>query len=97
MFAVQAVFAGTRGTGTVGIDLGLTNLVATSDGETIALPCFTHKAQKAWQRRHRALAQCQRGSKRCLKVGARLAAGSARIARQRRDRLHTLARSLVSR
>lgn len=97
VLSVEAQFAETCGTGTVGIDLGLNSLIATSDGETVAMPRFARRAQKAQRLRQRALARCQRGSKRRLKAKARLAAGSARIARQRRDHLHKLARSLVSR
>ncbi|MGU3387330.1 RNA-guided endonuclease InsQ/TnpB family protein [Methylobacterium sp. D53M] len=97
VFSVNAEFAEPCGAGTVGIDLGLSSLIATSDGETIKAPRFASKAQKAQRRRQRALARCQRGSRRRLKAKARLAAGSARIARQRRDHLHKLSRSLVAR
>lgn len=97
VFSVEAEFAEACGTGTVGIDLGLNSLIATSDGETVEAPRHARKAQKAQHRRQRALARCKRGSKRRLKAKARLAAGSARIARQRRDHLHKLSRSLVSR
>jgi putative transposase len=97
VLSVEAEFAETCGTGTVGIDLGLNSLIATSDGETVEMPRFARKAQKAQRWRQRALARCKRGSKRRLKAKARLAAGSAKIARQRRDHLHKLSRSLVSR
>jgi putative transposase len=97
VLSVEAAFAETCGTGTVGIDLGLNSLIATSDGETVAMPRFARKAQKAQRRRQRALARCQRGSRRRLRAKARLAAGSARIARQRRDHVHKLSRSLVLR
>lgn len=97
VLSVEAAFAETCGTGTVGIDLGLNSLIATSDGETVAMPRFARRAQKAQRRRQRALARRQRGSKRRLKAKTRLAAGSARVAPQRRDHLHKLSRSLVSR
>lgn len=97
VFSVEAEFAETCGTGSVGIDLGLNSLIATSDGETVEMPRFARKAQKAQRRRQRALARCKRGSRRRLKAKTRLAAGSARVARQRRDHLHKLSRSLVSR
>lgn len=97
VLSVEAEFAEACGTGTVGIDLGLNSLIATSDGETVEAPRHARKAQKAQRRRQRALARCKRGSKRRLKAKARLAAGSAKIARQRRDHLHKLSRSLVSR
>lgn len=97
VFSVEAEFAESCGIGTVGIDLGLIHSIATSDGETVAAPRYARKAQAAQRRRQRALARCKRGSKRRLKAKARLAAGFARIARQRRDHLHKLSRSLVSR
>ena len=97
VFSVEVDFVSPSGAGTVGIDLGLNNLVATSDGETIEMPAFARKAQKAQRRRQRALARCRRGSRRRLKVKARLASGSAKIARQRQDHLHKVSLSLVSR
>ncbi len=97
VFSVDADFAQICGIGTVGIDLGLNSLVATSDGDTIEAPRHARRAQATQRRRQRALARCKRGSKRRWKAKARLAAGSAKIARQRRDHLHKLSRSLVSR
>ena len=97
VFSVEAAFGEACGSGTVGIDLGLGSLIATSDGEMVEAPRYARRAQKAQRRRQRALARCKRGSKRRLKAKARLAAGSAKIARQRRDHLHKLTRSLVSR
>lgn len=97
VLSVEAEFAEACGTGSVGIDLGLISLIATSDGETVETPRFARKAHRAQRRRQWALARCQRGSKRRLTARTRLAAGSARIARQRRDHLHKLSRSLVSR
>ena len=97
VFSVEAAFAETCGTGTVGIDLGLNSLIATSDGATFLAPRYGRRAQSAQRRRQRALARCRIGSKRRLRAKARLAAASAKIARQRRDHLHKLARALVSR
>ena len=97
VFSVEAAFAETCATGTVCIDLGLNSLVATSDGETISVPRYARQAHKAQRRRQRQLARCKIGSKRRLKAKARLAAASAKIARQRRDHLHKLLRALVSR
>lgn len=97
VFSVEAEFVDTCGHGTVGIDLGLNSLIATSDGETIPAPRYARKAQAAQRRRQRALARCKRGSRRKEKVKHRLAVGSAKIANQRRDFAHKLSRSLVSR
>lgn len=97
VFSVDADFVETCGNGTVGVDLGLTSLIATSDGELVDAPKFARKVQSAQRRRQRALARCKRGSKRRQKAKHRLAVGSAKIANQRRDFAHKLSCSLVSR
>ena len=81
----------------VGIDVGLSSLVATSDGETVATPPWTTHAAKKQRRLQRALARCPRGSRRRLKARQRLARHSAHTANQRRDFLHKLSRSLAER
>jgi len=81
----------------VGIDVGLSSLIATSDGESIATPHWTKHAAKKQRRLQRALARCKRGSRRRLKAKHRLARHSAHTANQRRDFLHKLSRSLVER
>lgn len=82
---------------TVGIDLGLNSLIATSEGEAIAAPRFARTASSKLRRHQRALARCKKGSKRRIKAKKRLAVASARIANQRRDFAHKLTRSLVDR
>ena len=79
----------------IGIDLGLNSLIATSEGETVKAPQFARKAAGVLRRRQRALARCKRGSKRRRKAKLRLAVASAKVANQRRDFAHKLSRSLV--
>lgn len=81
----------------VGIDLGLTSLVALSNGETVATPQYTRIASKRLRRLQRAVSRCKRGSKRRSKAKLRVARHSARTANQRRDFAHKLSRSLVCR
>jgi putative transposase len=81
----------------VGIDVGLTNLIATSDGDTVPTPQWIGKASRKQRRLQRALGRCRRGSKRRLKAKMRLARHSARVANQRRDFTHKLSRTLVNR
>lgn len=81
----------------VGIDLGLTSLVALSSGDTIPTPQHTRLASKRQRRLQRALARCRRGSKRRWKTKIRLARHSAKTANQRRDGSHKLSRYLVDR
>jgi putative transposase len=81
----------------IGIDLGLTSLVALSNGETVATPQHTRVASKRQRRLQRALSRCKRGSKRRWKAKVRLARHSAKTASQRRDRSHKLSRKIVDR
>jgi putative transposase len=81
----------------VGIDVGLTNLIATSDGETVPTPKWVGTASKKQRRLQRALARCKRGSKGRLKAKMRLTRHSARTANQRRDFAHKLSHNLVNR
>jgi putative transposase len=89
--AVERAFA------PIGIDLGLTSLVALSNGETIATPQHTRLAAKRQRRLQRALSRCKRGSKRRMKAKVRLTRHSAKTANQRRDRSHKLSAELVER
>jgi putative transposase len=83
--------------GAVGIDMGLSNLIATSDGETVRTPQFTKDAVKKQRRLQRSLARCKRGSKGRAKARRNLARHSAKTANRRRDFAHKLSRSLVER
>lgn len=79
----------------VGIDMGLTSLVALSTGETVLAPQCTKNAAKALRRAQRAVARKRRPSKRQRKAKLRVARLSAHVASQRRDFSHKLARRLV--
>lgn len=81
----------------VGIDLGLSSLVALSTGETIATRQITRDAAAALRRRQRKLARAKRGS-RGRKVARRLLASfQAKIGAKRRDGLHKLSCDLTRR
>lgn len=82
---------------TVGVDIGLTSLVALSNGETVARPNWTKHAARGLRRRQRALARCRRGSKIRAERKYALARFQARIANRRRDALHKMSRDLVNR
>lgn len=81
----------------VGIDLGLTSLVALSNGETIARPNWTKRAARDLRRRQRAIARCKRGSNVRRKRVVSLAKFQAHVAAKRRDMCHKLTRGLVDR
>lgn len=87
----------TRDYAPIGIDLGLTSLVALSNGETVPTPQHTWLASKRQRRLQRALSRCKRNSARRRKVKARLARHNAKTAGQRLDGLHKLSRHIVDR
>jgi putative transposase len=81
----------------VGIDLGLTSFLVTSDGERVETPHFARRAQAKLRRAQRALSRCQRGSNRRRKVRERLARCHVKVVNQRRDFHHKVAKRLVDR
>lgn len=81
----------------VGVDVGLSNLVALSTGEMVPMPQWTAKAAKALRRAQRAVARKKRHSRRQRKAKLRVARLHARIANRRRDFSHKISRSLVDR
>lgn len=86
-----------QGFAPVGIDLGLSSLVALSSGETIPTPQITKNAAAALRRRQRKLSRAKRGS-RGRKIARRsLARFQAKIAAKRRDGLHKLSCDLTRR
>jgi putative transposase len=97
IFHVEVETANTANSKTVGIDLGLTSLIALSTGETEPRPGFTKRAAKGLRKRSRALARCKKGSKQRVKIKALKAKYENHIANKRRDYLHKLSRNLVNR
>src|SRR4051794_18476955 len=81
----------------VGIDLGLSSLVALSTGETVPTPQLTKGAAKGLRRRQRALARCRPRSGVRAKRKAALARYQAKVADRRRDFLHKLSAGLTCR
>src|SRR3546814_10449952 len=95
VFHVKVQVAPSRTGESVGIDAGLSSLVALSTGETVARPNWTKHAAKGLRVRQRALTRCRRGSKRRLKAKQRLASFSRKTANRRRDMLHKIGRAHV--
>lgn len=81
----------------VGIDMGLTLLVALSTGETVPTPQFTKRSAKTLRKVQRAISRKKRNSKRQRRAKLRVARLSAYVANRRRDFSHKLSRSLVDR
>lgn len=81
----------------VGIDMGLTSIVALSTGEMVATPQYVSKAAKRLRRFQRAVARRRRHSERQKKAKRAAARLHSRVAHQRRDFSHKLSRRLVDR
>ncbi len=78
-----------------GIDLGITDLVVTSDGEKIGNPRSLEADLRKLRRAQRRLSRKEQGSNRWRKQKRRLARIHARIADRRRDFLHKLSTRLI--
>lgn len=79
----------------VGIDLGITSFVYTSDGEGVPGFKAGRRAHAEERRRQRSLARCKRGSSNRRKAKARLARLHERTANARRTFQHQVAARLV--
>ncbi|MCW3036719.1 MAG: transposase [Actinobacteria bacterium] len=79
-----------------GLDLGVANLAASSDGEFFENPRHLAAGRQALTDAQRCLALKQRGSNRRRKAVARVANQHRRVAHRRRDGLHQLSRRLVN-
>lgn len=81
----------------VGIDVGLTSLVALSNGETVKTPQCYRDSQPKRKRLQRAVARKRKGSHSRRKAIRDLARHSQHVACQRKDFAHKLSRQLVTR
>jgi len=79
----------------VGIDVGLTRLAVTSDGEIIANPRFLRAKQRRLAKAQRALSRKQRGSANRAKAVRRVAVLHRQVRETRRDHAHKTALWLI--
>ena len=79
----------------VGIDLGVSHLAITSDGEFVDNPRFLRSAQKRFRVAQRSLSRKKRGSNRRKKAKAAVARLHLKVKRQRDDLHHKVALKLV--
>lgn len=79
----------------VGIDLGIKDLITTSDNEKFANLKWLYKAENKLKKYQRILARRMKGSKRREKVKLRLARQHLKIANQRNDYIHKITSYLV--
>ena len=81
----------------VGIDRGVANTLALSNGELLSLPASLDVLDRRKRKAQRALARKKRGSNRRRKALARVSKLSARMARVRKDWRHKAALSIAQR
>lgn len=79
----------------IGLDVGLTHFVADSDGNTVKNPRCFRTAQKRLRRVQRKTARRKKGSNRRRKASKQAAKQHLKIARQRKDHAHKVARRYV--
>ncbi len=80
---------------TVGIDVGISALLTTSDGEKIDNPNYYRKSQRRLRVAQRQLARAQRGSRNRRRALLRVQRQQEHVANQRKDFLHKLSTELV--
>jgi len=80
---------------TVGLDMGVTNLVTTSDGQFFPPPKYLRQSERQLRRLQRKVARRKKGSNRRRKAVLELQRLHQHIADQRRDTAHKIARYLV--
>lgn len=80
----------------IGIDLGIVNLIATSEGELVVAERFGLKSRSRLAKEKQAKARCQPDSRRSEVRAQRIAHIHRRIANQRRNAAHQLSRRLVN-
>jgi putative transposase len=79
----------------VGVDLGLTDLLVTSDGERVANPRHLARKARNLARYQRRVARCQRGSRNRRKAKAKVARAHRKVRNARHDFLHRTTARLV--
>ena len=79
----------------VGVDLGRSSLVVTSDGETVANPRFYRTAQRRLRRAQRVLSRRQKGSANRARARHRVAVVHRKVRNARLDHAHKTALRLV--
>jgi putative transposase len=79
----------------IGIDVGISALITTSDGEKVENPKFYREAQAELRRRQRKLARAKKGGKNRWKAKRQVQRWHEHVANQRRDFAHKLSTELV--
>ena len=80
----------------VGLDLGLKDLVVTSDGERMPAPRYYRVAERKFKRLQQHLSRCKKGSRNRQKARRAVARQHLRVKNLRNDFLHKLSATLTS-
>jgi putative transposase len=80
---------------TIGLDVGITSLIATSDGDKITNPKPFKRLKKKLKRAQKSLSRKQKGSRNRQKARLKVARVHRRISDSRKDFLHKLTTQLV--
>lgn len=80
----------------IGLDLGIKNLITTSDGDIFENPKTLAKYEEKLARLQRQLSRQQRGSNNYEKTRVKIAKTHEKISNIRRDNLHKISRKLVN-
>lgn len=81
----------------VGLDMGISNLVTTSDGKFFAPPKYLRQSEKKLRRIQRMVSRRKKGSNRRRKAVRQLQRLHEHIANQRLDTAHKIAKSIIDR
>ena len=95
-FVCQYYPGKTTGEGKTGIDLGLRDFIATSEGLKVETPKYFSKAQTKLRRLQKTLSRRKKGSANYAKARVALAAKHHHVANQRNTFLHQLSRKLIN-
>lgn len=95
-FVTEVNERSTTGSGTIGIDLGLTHFATLSNGTKIDNPKHYKRLQSLLRRRQKALSRSQKNSKNREKCRLAVAKVHERIRNAREDFLHKLSTQLVA-
>jgi putative transposase len=79
----------------IGLDVGITSLIATSDGDKITNPKHFKRLKKKLKREHKSLSRKQKGSRNRHKARLKVARVHRQISDSRKDFLHKLTTQLV--
>ena len=80
---------------TIGIDVGLSHMLITSEGEKVANPRYLKQRQARLAAAQKQFARCKKGSNNRIKQRLKVAVLHERVANNRKDYIHKVTRKLV--